>query len=54
MALEHILKRILRAVFGGGADISAANPLEVHDPKVGSLISFEGTTTSDGAPAGAT
>jgi len=27
--LESVLQRILRAVFGGGADISAANPLPV-------------------------
>jgi len=26
--------QILRNVFGGGSDISAANPLETHDPKV--------------------
>ena len=47
------IQRILRDVFGGGADISAANPLEVHDPKVGSLISYEGITTANGAPLGA-
>lgn len=29
---ELIALRILRTVFGGGADISVANPLEVHDP----------------------
>ncbi len=46
--------QILRDVFGGGSDISAANPLEVHDPKVGSLVSYEGITDADGAPAGAT
>ncbi|MBA7518282.1 hypothetical protein ES705_10351 [subsurface metagenome] len=51
---EETAKRILRAVFGGGSDIGPANPLEVHDPKVGSLISYEGTTTADGAPAGTT
>jgi hypothetical protein len=28
------LRQALRDVFGGGADISAANPLETHDPKV--------------------
>ena len=44
----------LRDVLGGGADINAGNPLEVHDPKVGSLISYEGTTTADGAVAGTT
>ncbi|MBA7465931.1 hypothetical protein ES707_01103 [subsurface metagenome] len=52
--LESVLKRVLQAVFGGGTDISAANPLEVHDPKVGSLISYEGTTTADGAGDGST
>ncbi|MBA7555201.1 hypothetical protein ES705_47857 [subsurface metagenome] len=26
---ESVLRRVLRAVFGGGADISAANPLPV-------------------------
>lgn len=46
--------RLLRAVFGSGSDISADNPLEVHDPKVGSLISYEGTTTDDGAGDGST
>ncbi|GAH57323.1 unnamed protein product, partial [marine sediment metagenome] len=30
------------------------NPLEVHDPKVGSLISYEGVTTADGAGGGLT
>lgn len=28
------LRQALRDVFGGGSDISAANPLETHDPKV--------------------
>lgn len=46
--------KALRVVLGQGADISAANPLEVHDPKVGSLISYEGTTTADGAGDGST
>lgn len=32
--LEKDLAQILRNVFGGGSDISAANPLETHDPKV--------------------
>ena len=32
--LEDIFRRVLRAVFGGGADISAANPLPV-DPTAG-------------------
>lgn len=30
--LEGVFTRVLRAVFGGGSDISAANPLETHDP----------------------
>lgn len=48
------LMQALRDVFGGGSNISAANPLEVHDPKVGSLISYEGTTTANGAGDGST
>ena len=32
--LEKDLAQILRDVLGGGSDISAANPLETHDPKV--------------------
>lgn len=44
----------LRDVFGGGADINAANPLQVIDPKVGSLISYVGITTADGAALGTT
>lgn len=32
--LDKDLAQILRDVFGGGSDISAANPLETHDPKV--------------------
>ena len=46
--------QVLRDVFGGGSDISAANPLEVHDPKVGSLVSYEGPTDADGAADGST
>lgn len=46
--------QILRDVLGGGSNISVANPLEVHDPKVGSLISYEGTTTANGAGDGST
>lgn len=45
-------KRPLQEVLGQGANINPANPLEVHDPKVGSLISYEGTTTADGAGDG--
>jgi len=32
--LDKDLEQMLRDVFGGGSNISAANPLEVHDPKV--------------------
>lgn len=47
--LEETFKKVLRAVFGGGADISAANPLQVYDPKVfNSLVVYEGTATADG------
>ncbi|GAI28751.1 unnamed protein product, partial [marine sediment metagenome] len=35
-------------------EVSADYPLEVHDPKVGSLISYEGTTTADGEGDGST
>ena len=45
-------KRPLQQVLGQGADVNAGNPLEVHDPKVGSLISYEGVTTADGAADG--
>ena len=45
-------KRPLQEVLGQGANVNAANPLEVHDPKVGSLISYEGVTTADGAGDG--
>ncbi|GAI93604.1 unnamed protein product, partial [marine sediment metagenome] len=48
------LRKLLRDVFGGGSDISASNPLQVIDPKVGSLISYEGTTTTNGAGDGST
>ncbi|MBA7630773.1 hypothetical protein ES703_38298 [subsurface metagenome] len=47
-------KRPLQEVLGQGANVNAGNPLEVHDPKVGSLISYEGTTTADGAGDGST
>ncbi|GAH41872.1 unnamed protein product, partial [marine sediment metagenome] len=47
-------KRPLQEVLGQGANVNAGNPLEVHDPKVGSLISYEGTTTADGAVDGST
>lgn len=39
---EETIKRALRAVFGGGADINAGNPLQVYDPKVAELL---GVTT---------
>ena len=35
--LETTLQRVLRGVFGGGIDISAANPLQVYDPVVTSV-----------------
>lgn len=35
---EETIKRAFRAVFGGGSDISAANPLQVYDPKVAELL----------------
>jgi len=47
-------KRPLQQVLGQGANVNADNPLEVHDPKVGSLISYEGVTTADGAGDGST
>lgn len=46
--------QILRDVLGQGSDIGPTNPLEVHDPKTGSLISYEGITTADGAGDGST
>jgi len=43
------LRRVLRDTFGGGSDISAANPLQVYDPAVfNSLVVYEGTATADG------
>lgn len=48
---EETLKRALRAVFGGGADINAGNPLQVYDPKVAELV---GLTTYDQRTAVAT
>lgn len=40
---------------GGDAHpVSPAYPLPVLDPKVGSLVSYEGTTTADGAGDGST
>lgn len=32
--LEGVLKRVLRAVFGGDSDISAAHPLPIKDPVI--------------------
>ena len=48
------LTRSLRDFFGGGADISADNPLQVYDPKIGSLISYDGVTDANGAENGST
>ncbi|GAH82316.1 unnamed protein product [marine sediment metagenome] len=48
------IARALQKVLGQGDNVKASNPLEVHDPKVGSLISYEGTTTADGAGDGST
>ena len=53
LATTHIAQA-LRDVLGAGGDINAANPLEVHDPKVGSLISYEGVTSAAGAGDGST
>jgi len=47
-------KRPLQEVLGKGVNVNADNPLEVHDAKVGSLISYEGITTADGAADGST
>lgn len=43
------LRQALRDVFGGGSDISAANPLETHDPAVEEKVKYtedsvDGTT----------
>ncbi len=46
--------KALQKVLGQGGNINADNPLEVHDPKVGSLISYEGVATADGAADGST
>jgi len=47
--LESVLKRVLQTVFGGGDDISAANPLQVYDPAVEEMVKYtedsvDGTT----------
>ncbi len=47
-------EKALQKVLGQGGNVNAGNPLEVHDPKVGSLISYEGETTADGAADGST
>lgn len=39
--LEETAQRILRQVFGGGADISAANPLPVSDPPAREITEAE-------------
>lgn len=46
------IARALQKVLGQGGNVNADNPLEVRDAKVGSLISYEGVTTADGAGAG--
>jgi len=46
--IEGVLRRVLQAVFGGGADISAANPLEVHDPKTQELLNATMVLTETG------
>jgi len=38
--LETVARRLLRAVFGGGSDISAANPLQVYDPAVEEKVKY--------------
>jgi len=38
--LDMDLAQILRDVFGGGSDISAANPLQVFDPKVFDVLNM--------------
>lgn len=48
---EETIKRALRAVFGGGSDINAGNPLQVYDPKVFELL---GVTAYDQRTALAT
>lgn len=46
------LRRVLRDVFGGGLDISAANPLQVYDPSIAPVEdSASGTTTNAWADA---
>lgn len=61
---EDVLKRALRAVFGGGSDISVANPLDIQVPVLSEMAPFntlylplsetataELTTTVDHFPA---
>ncbi|MBA7606438.1 hypothetical protein ES703_13586 [subsurface metagenome] len=45
-------RKDIEKALGQGRRVDASNPLEVHDPKVGSLISYEGVTTADGAADG--
>ncbi len=54
--LEGILRRVLRAVFGSGSDIDAANPLPVKDPVVLEMAPFNALylPLSETANAGAT
>lgn len=36
--LEGVLKRVLRAVFGGGSDISSTNPLSINSASGGTVM----------------
>jgi hypothetical protein len=45
---EETMKRVMRTVFGGGADINAGNPLEVHDPKTEELLNSTMVLTEAG------
>jgi len=52
--LDKDLAQILRDVFGGGSDISAANPLQVYDPAVEEKVKYteasvSGNSGGDGA-----
>jgi len=39
--LEGVLQRVLRAVFGGGSDISIINPLPISDRATGKVVAVE-------------
>ena len=45
-------EKALQKVLGQGANVNAGNPLEVHAPKVGSLIGYAGVTPADGGGDG--